>query len=278
MILDGTALAKSWNQALALEARGARARPPGLAVVLVGDDPASAVYMRSKARSRASRASPPAIDLPADTPLRPSWSRSSRLNADDAVDGILVQLPLPATSTSSSSRASTPQGRRRALTANVGHSPGPAGHRAVHAARVHAPACATPRWTLGGPRAVVIGRSNLVGQADGDCCSARERDGHDAHSRARAISPRWCGAPELVVAAVGRPELGARRLDADGAIGDRRRHEPHRRRQAHRRRGSTEGPPSARAITPVPGGVGPMTIAMLMANTYRAAVGRRPAS
>ena len=126
---------------------------------------------------------------------------------------------------------------------------------------------------LEGAEAVVIGRSNLVGKPMAPAAGG-ERDRHDvplAHARPRRGLPR----ADILVAAVGGPRWSRRDWVKAGRDRDRRRHEPHRRRPRGRRRLRGRRAEGASAITPVPGGVGPMTIAMLLRNTLRAAPVRR---
>ncbi|MEQ1500686.1 MAG: bifunctional 5,10-methylenetetrahydrofolate dehydrogenase/5,10-methenyltetrahydrofolate cyclohydrolase [Myxococcota bacterium] len=274
-IIDGAAIARRWNQALKERVAGL-ARPPGLAVVLVGDDPGSQVYVRRKGEV-AGRLGfhHRQIDLPATTPLATILATVDALNADPAIDGILVQLPLPA---GLDGRVVTERIDPRKdvdglTTANAG---------ALSQGRPRIVPC-TPAGVIGllaesaialeGIEAVVIGRSNLFGRPMAQLLEHANATVTVAHSRTqdlRAVVQR----AELVVAAVGRPELvrgdwvrdgavvidvGMNRLLDGSLVGD----------VAY-----AEVAPRVRAITPVPGGVGPTTIAMLMANTYRAATDR----
>lgn len=276
MIIDGRPLAKSWNQALAARIREL-ARPPGLAVVLVGEDPGSQVYVRKKGEvAKRLGLHHRQLDLPADTPLDRIVAIVEELNADDAVDGILVQLPLPG---GLDGRVVTERIDPRKdvdglTTANVG---------ALAQGRPNLVPC-TPLGVmrllehagveLGGTEAVVIGRSNLFGRPMAMLLEQANATVTVAHSRTRDL-PSVVRRAELVVAAVGRPEMvradwvrdgavvidvGVNRLEDGSIVGD----------VAY-----AEVEPKARAITPVPGGVGPTTIAMLMANTFRAAENRR---
>ena len=204
-----------------------------------------------------------------------SWS--IELNADPAVDGILVQLPLPpqidATRVIETHRPG--QGRRR-LPPDQRRPAGdrPRRLRAVHAARLpHL--LKQELGDLAGLEAVVIGRSNIVGKPMALLLLARELHRHHrpfAHARPARRRP-----PRRHRRRRGRPAgNGQRRLDQARRDGDRRRHQPDRRPTTARAAWSATSPSPkplevAGAITPVPGGVGPMTIAMLMRNTLVAA-------
>jgi methylenetetrahydrofolate dehydrogenase (NADP+)/methenyltetrahydrofolate cyclohydrolase len=272
-ILDGTASAKAWNQALAAKVRELP-RPPGLAVVLAGEDPASQVYVRRKGQV-AERLGfhHRQIDLPATTSLDAIARVVDELNADPAIDGILVQLPLPngldgrvvterilpdkdVDGLTTANAGALAQGRPRLVPCT------PSGvMRLLREAGVE----------LEGIEAVVLGRSNLFGRPMLQLLEQANATVTVAHSRTRDLAAVVRRA-ELVVAAVGKAELvrgdwvrddavvidvGINR-QADGKIvGDV---------------AFDEVAPRARAITPVPGGVGPTTIAMLMDNTWRAAV------
>lgn len=275
MILDGAALAKEWNQATAARARELP-RPPGLAVVLVGEDPASKVYVRRKGEV-AGRLGfvHRQIDLPADTALDRIVATVEALNADDAIDGILVQLPLPGGLDGRvvTERIDPAKDVDGLTTANAG---------ALAQGRPNLVPC-TPLGVLRllhhagvvleGAEAVVIGRSNLFGRPMAMLLEQANATVTVAHSRTRDLSAVARRA-EILVAAVGRPQLvradwvrdgavvidvGVNRLPDGRLVGD----------VAY-----DEVAPKARAITPVPGGVGPTTIAMLMQNTFTAACRR----
>jgi methylenetetrahydrofolate dehydrogenase (NADP+)/methenyltetrahydrofolate cyclohydrolase len=279
VVLDGKAVAarvRAEVKARAAEFTRARGRQPGLAVVRVGSDPASAIYVRNKrlACEEAGIRSF-AFDLADDVPRESLRARISSLNADPDVDGILVQLPLP-----------------KGLNADEimdlvdpakdvdGFHPYNTGLLAQK--RPFLRPC-TPYGVirlaqeygivLAGLRATVVGASNIVGRpmalelmlagATVTVCHTRTRDVQAEVERA-----------ELVVAAVGRPgmiqgawirpgaavfDVGINRIDSGRVVGD-----------------VDYEPAAARAgwITPVPGGLGPMTIAMLLSNTLVAATAR----
>jgi methylenetetrahydrofolate dehydrogenase (NADP+)/methenyltetrahydrofolate cyclohydrolase len=270
-ILDGKALAATLRAEVA--ARVARlARPPGLAVVLVGDDPASAVYVRNKDRAaREAGLEARTIRLTADTTQAALLDVVRGLNADPTVDGILVQMPLPA------------QIDARAVIEAVDPGKDVDGFHPLNVGRLAdgsallAPC--TPRGVmkllahagveLRGARAIVLGRSGIVGRPVASLLLAADATVTIAHSRTRDLAAE-CRRADVVVAAVGRPEMvradwikpGAAVIDvginrlADGRlVGD-----------------VAFGECAAVAgwITPVPGGVGPMTIACLLENTFLA--------
>ncbi len=281
-IIDGKAIA----EAVRGEVRGEvqrfvaeHGRPPGLDVVLVGEDAASVVYTRNKEkasnevgmRGRLHR-------LPANTPEDAVLALVRELNADDAVDGILVQLPLP-------------KGIRepRILDAvdpakdvdgfhpvNAGllasGRPGLVPCTPTGCMRLLAEAGAS----LEGARAVVVGRSNIVGKPMAQLLLAQHATVTLAHSRTRDL-PAVCREADVLVVAVGRARMvkgdwlkpGAIVLDVGMNRGD-----------DGKLCGDVDTASAmdvASWITPVPGGVGPMTIACLLANTVKAAYAREAA-
>lgn len=274
-IINGTEVAKTLRAGLA--ARIAELGfAPGLAVVLVGDDPASAVYVRSKDKAAHSVGiAARTIRLPATTPQGELLALIATLNADPGVDGILVQLPLPAGLDSEAViRAIDPAKDVDGLT--------PTNAGLLVSGKASLVAC-TPLGsmkllahagvTLRGARAVVLGRSVLVGKPIAALLTAADATVTLAHSRTRDIAAE-CRRADVVVAAVGRPEMvrgdwiapgavvidvGINRVDG-GLVGDV---------------ATAECIAHAGAITPVPGGVGPMTIACLLENTLTAALARR---
>ena len=280
-ILDGKALADRLLDDLAqqIEQRQARGRPaPGLAVILVGDDPASAIYVRNKRRAceRAGVRSL-AYDLPATTRQDELLVLIDRLNADPEVDGILVQAPLP------------PQIDSETVIERIlpekdvdGFHPYNIGRLAV---RMPVMRPCTPYGVmrllaatgevLRGRHAVVVGASNHVGRPMALELLMAGCTVTVCHSATLDLASHVAHA-DIVVAAVGRPELvkgewiktgaividvGINRLADGRLVGDVEF-------AAARER--------AAWITPVPGGVGPMTVATLLANTLEAAQRRRP--
>ena len=259
-------------------------RPPGLAVVLVGEDPASQVYVGSKLRET-SAAGMASFEhrLPATTPEPELLALVASLNADPSVDGILVQLPLPAALGSAADRVIEAIDPRKDVD---GLHPVNAGRLA---AGLDGLVPCTPlgammliravRPQLDGAEAVVIGRSNLVGKPIAQLLLRANATVTIAHSRTRDLAAVARRA-DVLVAAVGRAEMvrgdfvkpgaividvGINRLPAgDGGkgrlVGDV---------------AFAEAAEAAGAITPVPGGVGPMTVACLLANTVTAAAARK---
>lgn len=277
-ILDGKVLAARLRATLATRVAALHFRP-GLTVVRVGDDPASGVYVRNKDRA-AQEAGFIArtIHLPAATTQAELLGQIAVLNADPAVDGILVQLPLP------------PQIDAQAAINAVDPAKDVDGFHPINAGRLASgqPGMVpcTPRGVMHllaesgaptrGARAVVLGRSQIVGRPMAQLLLAADCTVTIAHSRTADL-PAECARADILVAAVGRPELvradwikpGAVVLDVginrllDGRLaGD----------VAY-----AEAAERAGFITPVPGGVGPMTIACLLENTLDAALARRAA-
>ncbi len=277
MIIDGKAFAAGLRAKIAAEV-ATLPRQPGLAVVLVGDDPASAVYVRSKEkltvevgmRSFAHR-------LPADAAQADLIALVETLNADPAVDGILVQLPLPK------------HLDELAVISAIDPDKDVDGLHVVSAGRLASGlpglVSCTPLGCkmllddvlgsdLSGKDAIVIGRSILVGKPVAQLLLAANCTVTMAHSRTKDLAEKVRRA-DIVVAAVGRPEMvrgdwikpgavvidvGINRIDAGEGktrlVGDV---------------AFDEASAVASAITPVPGGVGPMTIACLLQNTLTAA-------
>ena len=272
-LIDGKAFAAGLRARVAAGVAALKAQgiTPGLAVVLLGEDAASQVYVRSKGRmTREVGMASFEHRLPADTPQDDLLALIGRLNADPAVNGILVQLPLP----------------RHMDEAAVINALDPAkdvdGFHVLNAGRLatgqKAMVPCTPlgclillRDRLGdlaGRNALVIGRSNIVGKPMAQLLLRDSATVTIAHSRSADL-PGLCRQAEIVVAAVGRARFvkgdwirpGATVIDvginrtADGLTGDV---------------DFETAKAVAGAITPVPGGVGPMTIACLLANTLTA--------
>ncbi|MEB3185073.1 MAG: bifunctional methylenetetrahydrofolate dehydrogenase/methenyltetrahydrofolate cyclohydrolase FolD [Cyanobacteriota bacterium] len=273
-LLDGRALAAEIEQRLqAVIAAGlaTAGRPPGLAVLRVGDDPASGVYVanKEKACARVGITSHGA-HLPADVPAAAVLATIDRLNADPAVDGILLQLPLPAGLEEGPLLAAIdPEKDADGLhTLNLGRLlKGEPGLRSCTPAGVMA-LLAAAGVELAGKRAVVIGRSILVGQPMALMLQAADATVTVAHSRTRDLTALTRQAEVLVVAA-GRPRMiGAEHVQPGAVVVDVGIH----RRPEGGLCGDVrfeELEPRASAITPVPGGVGPMTVTMLLVNTVR---------
>ena len=270
--LDGRQLAAELEERLkaVIQERLAQAgRPPGLAVLRIGDDPASGVYVANKEKAcRRIGVGSHGAHLPADTPAAVVLERIQQLNADPAVDGILLQLPLPAGLEEAPLLAAIdPEKDADGLhTLNLGRllkgEPGP---RSCTPAGVMA-LLARHGVALAGQRAVVVGRSILVGQPMALMLQAANATVSVAHSRTTDLAALTRQADVLVVAA-GRPEMiGAEHVKPGAVVVDVGIH----RRPEGGLCGDvrfTEVEPIARAITPVPGGVGPMTVTMLLVNT-----------
>jgi methylenetetrahydrofolate dehydrogenase (NADP+)/methenyltetrahydrofolate cyclohydrolase len=277
-IIDGKAFAAALRGRIADQVthfRQASGRPPGLAVVLVGEDPASSVYVRSKGKAtREAGMEGFEHRLPADTAQETLIALVDALNADPAVDGILVQLPLP------------DHIDEKAVTTRIDPDKDVDGFHPVNAGRL---AVGLPGFVpctplgclmlledqlgdLSGLEAVVVGRSNIVGKPMAALLTQRSCTVTIAHSRTHDLAGVVRRA-DIVVAAVGRAELvkgdwikpGATVIDVG----------------INRMEGQLVGDVDfagaasvAGAITPVPGGVGPMTIAVLLRNTLVSAARR----
>lgn len=285
-LIDGKAAAAHIDAVVksAAAALGAQlGRAPCLAVVLIGDDPASEVYVRNKAR-RASAAGMRSIEQRRSAQISEGelLALVAALNADDAVDGVLVQMPLP-----------THIDARRVVDA-IDPAKDVDGLTAANAGRLvlGAPGLrpCTPagcvwlvRQALGdlsGKRVIVIGRSILVGKPAALLFLAENATVTLAHSRTHDLQ-KLCAEADILVAAVGRPEMVRGDWIAPGAcvidVGINRVAAPEHGEGASRLVGDVafdEAVARAGFITPVPGGVGPMTIAMLLVNTVRAAAAR----
>jgi methylenetetrahydrofolate dehydrogenase (NADP+)/methenyltetrahydrofolate cyclohydrolase len=274
--IDGKAIAAALRQKIAARAAALSFRP-GLRVVRVGEDPASGVYVRNKDKAaREVGFDSATIALPAATTEDELLAVVTRLNADAAVDGILVQLPLP------------PQIRADRVIAAVAPEKDVDGFHPLNAGRLASgqPGLVpcTPKGVmhllaasgavLPGARAVVLGRSNIVGRPMAQLLLAADCTVTIVHSRTRDL-PAECRRAEILVAAVGRAEMVRGDWVAEGAtvidVGINRLPDG-------RLAGDVAFAEAARragAITPVPGGVGPMTIACLLENTLDAAISRR---
>jgi methylenetetrahydrofolate dehydrogenase (NADP+)/methenyltetrahydrofolate cyclohydrolase len=268
--MDGKALAERVRAEVADEV-AELGRPVGLATVLVGDDPASAIYVRSKQKAcREVGIEPIDHQLAPDTSEADLLALVERLNADEAVTGILVQLPLP---------EQIDEDRVIRSIAPIkdvdGFHPFSAGHLLQGSPTFVA---ATPAGImeilsaydveLKGARAVVVGRSNIVGKPMALLLLAEHATVTICHSRTGDL-PAVVREADVVVAAVGRPDTvtadmvreGVTVVDVginrtgDGLVGDV----------------ASDVRNKAGLLTPVPGGVGPMTIASLLRNTVRAA-------
>ena len=274
-VLDGKALAARIRGDLKLETEklAAEGITPGLAVVLVGDDPASQIYVRNKTTACA-QAGIQTFDhrLPATTSTGELLGLVSELNTDARVDGILIQLPLP--SGIDARRVLFAVDPRKDVD---GIHPENVGRLLMGEPRFVA---CTPfgvmklieeaHLSLPGAQAVVVGRSNMVGKPMAALLLNANATVTVCHSKTRDLAAA-VGRADLLVAAVGRPEMIRGEWIKTGAVvidvGINRTAEG-------KLLGDVQYAPAAEraaAITPVPGGVGPMTIAMLLANTVTAA-------
>lgn len=279
-LIDGKAFATGLRGRVAEAAASFSAttgRAPGLAVVLVGEDPASQVYVKSKGKAvaEAGMAGWEHV-LPADTDAATLMALIDRLNADPAVDGILVQLPLPGHLDD------------KAVIDRIDPAKDVDGFHIVNAGRlaVGLPALVpcTPLGcimllkdqlgSLAGLHAVVIGRSNIVGKPMAQLLLAESCTVTIAHSRTRDLAQVVRGA-DIVVAAVGRAEMVRQDWIKPGAtvidVGINRVAGEAGKTKLVGDVAFAEAAAIAGAITPVPGGVGPMTIACLLRNTLVAA-------
>ncbi|HTQ83553.1 MAG TPA: bifunctional methylenetetrahydrofolate dehydrogenase/methenyltetrahydrofolate cyclohydrolase FolD [Pseudolabrys sp.] len=283
-IIDGKAIAAELRGKIAGEVarlQKAQALTPGIAVVLVGDNAASEVYVRTKSKAVLEAGMRPFDHkLPATTSEADLLALVGKLNADANVNGILVQLPLP------------PQIDTQKVIAAIDPDKDVDGFHPLNVGRLASglPALVpctplgcvllakTVQASLAGLEAVVIGRSNIVGKPVTQLLLAENATVTVAHSKTRDL-PAVCRRADLLVAAIGRPEMvrgdwvkpgaividvGINRVPGDGGksriVGDV---------------AFAEAATVAGAITPVPGGVGPMTIACLLLNTLRAACAQK---
>jgi methylenetetrahydrofolate dehydrogenase (NADP+)/methenyltetrahydrofolate cyclohydrolase len=279
-IIDGKRIAEEFRREVrngtdALQAKGLRR--PGLAVVMVGNDPASAVYVRNKRRAcEETGIASVAHDLPANTTEADLLALIDRLNADPAIDGILVQLPLPAHvgATAVLERIDPSKDVDGFHAYNVG--------RLAQGTPVMRPC--TPYGMIlmleregldvRGKDAVIVGRSNIVGRPMALELLIKGATVTVCHSQTRDL-PGHVGEAEILVAAIGKPhfvpgswirpgaivlDVGINRLPDGKLVGDVQ---------------YAEASERAGWITPVPGGVGPMTIAALMKNTLESCQRRK---
>ena len=288
-MIDGKAVAAEVLARVASESTSFQAksgRPPGLAVVLVGDDPASRVYVRNKSReAEAAGFRSEQHSLAADVNEADLLALVARLNADPGIDGILVQLPLPAGIDAERVLGSIiPEKDVDGFhPTNVGLLALGAGNRALVPCTPAGSAVLIDRVlgpSLAGKLAVVVGRSNIVGKPMAQLLLARDATVTIAHSRTPDLAA-MCRTADVLVAAVGRPQMIRGDWIKPGAVvidvGINRIAAPELGEGRTRLVGDVafdEAVGHAGAITPVPGGVGPMTIAMLMANTVTAACRR----
>ncbi|MGE5561981.1 MAG: bifunctional methylenetetrahydrofolate dehydrogenase/methenyltetrahydrofolate cyclohydrolase FolD [Bacillota bacterium] len=279
-LIDGKAFAAGLRGRVAERAAEFRAktgRAPGLAVVLVGEHPPSAAYVRSKVKATLQAAMESFEHrIPAETSEADLLALVRSLNADDAVDGILVQFPLP-----------KHVDEQKVIT-SIDPAKDVDGFHPLNVGRLAtglpALVACTPLGCLmllqhelgdlSGRDAIVVGRSNIVGKPMAQLLIQANCTVTVAHSRTRDL-PDAVRRSDIVVAAVGRPELIRGSWLKEGAtvidVGQERVEQPDGTRKLLGDVAFDEAMKVAGAITPVPGGVGPMTIACLLRNTVVAA-------
>ncbi len=285
-VIDGKAFSEKLVKMVAVEAKAIEAavgRAPALAVVLVGEHPASAVYVRNKIE-RTTAAGMRSIEhrLPVTADQEELLTLIADMNADDAIDGILVQLPLP------------DQIDEDAVINAISPEKDVDGFHVVNAGLLatgqRSLVPCTPYGcllllrdqlgSLSGLNAVVVGRSNIVGKPMAQLLIRESCTVTIAHSRTKNL-PAVCANADILVAAVGRPEMITGEYIKQGStvidVGINRVPAPERGEGKFRLTGDVDYASAAEkagAITPVPGGVGPMTIACLLRNTAVAAARR----
>ena len=282
-IIDGKSFSEALVDRVAVEAQkitAATGASPGLAVVLVGHDPASTVYVRNKiARTTAAGMRSIEHRLDANASQNDLMVLIDNLNNDETIDGILVQMPLPS------------QLDSQAVIDAIRPDKDVDGFHVVNAGKLaigqQALVPCTPYGCLlllqdllgdlSGLHTVIVGRSNIVGKPLAQLLLGANCTVTIAHSRSRDL-PSICRQADILVAAVGRPEMISGDYIKPGAIvidvGINRIEAPERGLDKFRLTGDVDFIAAAKvasAITPVPGGVGPMTIACLLRNTVLAA-------
>ena len=286
-LIDGKAFAAGLVEKIAIsvaQLKSSHQVTPCLAVVLVGEDPASQVYVRNKGeRTRAAGMMSIEHRLPADTPEQTLLTLIDEMNNDADIDGILVQLPLP------------DQIDEAAVIQAIAPEKDVDGFHVVNAGLLatgqRGLVPCTPLGCLlllqdylgdlSGANAVVLGRSNIVGKPMAQLLTSAHATVTVAHSRTRDLAT-ICRQADILIAAVGRPEMvkgdwikpGSTVID----VGINRVAAPERGEGKFRLTGDVDFASAAEvagAITPVPGGVGPMTIACLLRNTLVAGCRRR---
>ena len=282
-LIDGTAIGAAMRKELGTEIAALKKKgiKPGLAVVLVGDNPASEVYVRMKGKAcEEAGMHSVTIKRPKETSEAELLQELDRLNNDAAIHGILVQLPLP--------KQIDPQAVLNAIDPDKDVD----GFHVVNAGRLATGGQGlVPCTPLGcllllkdrlgdltGKRAVVVGRSNIVGKPMAQLLLNENCTVTIAHSRTRDL-PAECRRADIVIAAVGKAEMVRGDWIAPGAtvidVGINRVDAGNGKTRLVGDVAYAEALPHAGAITPVPGGVGPMTIACLLQNTLTAACRQR---
>jgi methylenetetrahydrofolate dehydrogenase (NADP+)/methenyltetrahydrofolate cyclohydrolase len=281
-LIDGVAVAKEVRAEVARDAAAliARGVTPGLTVVLVGDDPASAVYVRAKEKACVEAGmNGKTIRLPAETSQADLLALIDQLNADPAVHGILVQMPVP--------KHIDPQ----AVILRISAEKDVDGFHPVNVGRVwigekNGFAPCTPAGVMVmlekagvdvmGKNVVILGRSNIVGKPMVSLMVAASATVTVCHSKTRDL-PSVCRGADILIAAIGKPEFVKGDMVKPGAVVidvGINRVDDATNAKGYRIVGDVDFAAVSQVaskITPVPGGVGPMTIAMLLKNTVRAA-------
>ncbi|MEM9428853.1 MAG: bifunctional methylenetetrahydrofolate dehydrogenase/methenyltetrahydrofolate cyclohydrolase FolD [Pseudomonadota bacterium] len=282
-LIDGKAFAAKLRQQVAADVAELKASgvSPGLAVVLVGDNAASEVYVRNKGR-QTREVGMVSVEhrLPAETREADLLSLVATLNTDPEIDGILVQLPLPDhIDAALVIDAIAPEKDVDGFhIANVGRLT--TGQDGLVPCTPLGCLMLLKEWTetLAGAQALVIGRSNIVGKPMAHLLLGESATVTVAHSRTRNL-PELCRAADVVIAAVGRPEMVLGEWIKPGAIvidvGINRIAKPDGGTRLVGDVHFASAREVAGAVTPVPGGVGPMTIACLLVNTLTACRRRR---
>lgn len=270
-IMDGKALAAKVKEEVR-EQTSKMEHKPGLAVVLVGDDPASRVYVNGKRRDcEACGIYSEEYALPAETSQQELLELVETLNGREDIDGILVQLPLPRHLDEKAVLLAIPAGQRRGLLPSLQRGAaviGEAGFQPVTPAGIM-PGAERVRDRSRGKARVIVGRSNIVGKPQAMLMLRENATVTVCHTRTRDLKAECLNADILVAAAGGRPVSGD--MVKEGAVVV---DVAMNRSESGKLCGDVvynEAAERASYITPVPGGVGPMTRAMLMENTLRAA-------
>ena len=285
-IIDGKAIAETIRQEIAVEVKALVAaghRAPGLGVILVGENPASKAYVASKTKACAEAGFHSVqLNFPATLTEAELLAQVEAFNADPAIHGILVQLPLPA------------QIDEQRILQAISPDKDADGFHPLNVGRLNtglpAPVPCTPLGVrellirsgieTAGAFAVVLGRSNIVGKPMAALLSAKGRGGDAtvciAHSRSKNLK-EICRQADILVAAIGKAHFVTADMVKPGAtvidVGINRVDDPTA-KKGYKLVGDVDYDavsPIAGAITPVPGGVGPMTIAMLLRNTLQSA-------
>ena len=297
-IIDGKAIAKEIKAEVRKETdqfTSMRGRAPSLSVILAGDNPASEIYVRNKVKScKKAGITSSTIDLPSSVEEKELLEEIDRLNDSDDIDAILVQLPLPAGIDQAEvlSRVDPVKDVDAFHPENVGKLSIGAYHLAPCTPSGIIEALDRHRIEIEGSRAVIVGRSNIVGKPVALLLLHRNATVTMCHSRTRDL-PEVCSEADILISAIGRPafirshfvkegstviDVGINRIEEREQVEALYADDPDMLRKFEEKGTVLVGDvhfkevlPKAGAITPVPGGVGPLTIAMLLKNTLKAA-------